>query len=155
MQSTSCEMPGCKNHKLESRLLREISATWNMQMMPFQWQKADPWNWCFWIWIVKKTLESPLDSREIKPVNPKGNQPWIFIGRTDAETEAPILWPADENGQLRLWCWEVLKEKGEGIAQKETVNQSYHQLNGHKFEQTLQNSVGPRSLACFISWGPK
>ena len=56
--------------------------------------------WCFWIAVLEKTLESPLDSKEIKPVNPKGNQPWIFIGRTDAETETPILWPPDAKSQL-------------------------------------------------------
>ena len=50
-------------------------------------------NWCFWIVVLEKTLESPLDSKKIKPVNPRGNQPWIFTGRTDAEAEAPILWP--------------------------------------------------------------
>ena len=52
-------------------------------------------NWCFWTEVLEKTLESPLDHKEIKPVNPKGNQSWIFIGRTDAEAEAPILWPPD------------------------------------------------------------
>ena len=59
-----------------------------------------PKNWCFWIGL-EKTLESPLDNKEIKPVNPKGNQLWIFIGRTDAEAEAPILWPPDVKGQLK------------------------------------------------------
>ena len=54
-----------------------------------------PKNWCFWTVEMKKTLESPLDSKEIQPVNPKGNQPWIFIGRIDAEAEAPIIWPPD------------------------------------------------------------
>ena len=57
-------------------------------------------NWCFWIVVPEKILESPLDSKEIKPVNPEGNQPWIFIGRTDAEAEAPILWPPDRAGSL-------------------------------------------------------
>ena len=52
-------------------------------------------NWCFWTVVLEKTLESPLDCKEIKPVHPKGNQPWIFIGRTDAEAEAPVLWPPD------------------------------------------------------------
>ena len=59
-----------------------------------------PKNWCFWTVILEKTLESPLDCKEIKPVNPKGNQPWIFIKRTDAEAEAPILWPPDVKSQL-------------------------------------------------------
>ena len=57
-------------------------------------------NWCLWTVVLEKTLESPLDSKEIKSVNPKGNQPWIFPGRTDAKAEAPILWPPDEKGQL-------------------------------------------------------
>ena len=57
-------------------------------------------NWCFWTVVLEKTLESPLDFREIKPVNPKGNQSWIFIGRTDAEAEAPILWPPDARNWL-------------------------------------------------------
>ena len=56
-------------------------------------------NWCFWI-VLGKTLENPLDNKEIKPVNPKGNQPWIFIGRTDARVEAPILWPPDAKSQF-------------------------------------------------------
>ena len=56
-------------------------------------------NWCFWI-VLEKTLKSPLDSKEIKPVNPKGNQSWIFIGRTDAEAESPLLWPPDTKSQL-------------------------------------------------------
>ena len=59
-----------------------------------------PKNWCFWTVVLEKTLESPLDSKKIKPVNPKGNQSWIFIGRTDAEAEAPILWPPDAKSQL-------------------------------------------------------
>ena len=59
-----------------------------------------PRNWCLWTVVLEKTLESPLDCKEIKPVNPKGNQLWIFIGRTDAEAEAPILWPPDGNNQL-------------------------------------------------------
>ena len=55
-----------------------------------------PNNWCFWAVVLEKALESPLDCKEIQPVHPKGNQSWIFIGRTDAESEAPILWPPDE-----------------------------------------------------------
>ena len=58
-----------------------------------------PKNWCFWIVVLEKTLENLLDSKEIKPVHPKGSQPWIFIGRTDAEAETPILWPPDVNSQ--------------------------------------------------------
>ena len=59
-----------------------------------------PKNWCFWIVVLEKTLESPLDSKKIKPLNPKGNQPWIFIGRSEAEAEAPVLWLPDVKSQL-------------------------------------------------------
>ena len=59
-----------------------------------------PKNWCFWIVVLEKILESPMDSKKIKPVNPKGNQPWIFIGKTGAEAEAPILWPPDVKSQF-------------------------------------------------------
>ena len=77
-----------------------------------------PKNWCFWTVVLKKTLESPLDSKEILPVHPKGNQSWIFIGRTDTEAETPILWPPDVKSWLigkdpdttKDWRWE---EKGE------------------------------------------
>ena len=73
-------------------------------------------NWCFWTAVLKKTLESPLDSKEIKPVKPKGNHPWIFTGRTDVEAEAPILWPSDAEPTQwkRSWCWERLRVGGEG-----------------------------------------
>ena len=59
-----------------------------------------PKNWCFWIVVLEETLTSPLDGKEIKPINPKGNQLWIFIGRTDAEAEVPILWPPDAKNWL-------------------------------------------------------
>ena len=71
-------------------------------------------NWCFWTVVLKKTLESPSDWKETKPVHPKGNQSWIFVGRTDAETETPILWPPDGKNWLeRSWCWESLKVGGQ------------------------------------------
>ena len=59
-------------------------------------------NWCFWTVVLEKTLKSPLDNKEIQPVNPKGNQSWIFTGRTDAEAETPILWPPDVKNRL-IW----------------------------------------------------
>ena len=74
-------------------------------------------NWYFWTVVLEKTLESPLDCKEIQPVHPKGNQSWIFIGRTDAEAEAPILWPTDAKNRLirkDSWFWERLKAGGEG-----------------------------------------
>ena len=73
-------------------------------------------SWCFWTVVLEKTFESPLDYKEIKTVNPKWNQSWICIGRTDAKVEALILWPPDVKSQLigKDWCWEKLKAKGEG-----------------------------------------
>ena len=74
-------------------------------------------NWCFRTVVLEKTLESPLDGREIKPVNRKGNQSWVFIQRNDAEAEAPILWPTwceELTHWKRPWCWERLKVGGEG-----------------------------------------
>ena len=96
-------------------------------------------NWCFWTVVLKKTFESLLDSKEIKPVNPKGNPSWIFIGRTDAETETPILWQPDGKNWLvwkdpeagKDWRWE---EKG--MTEDEMVGW-HHWLNGHESEQTL------------------
>ena len=75
-----------------------------------------PKNWCFRTVVLEKTLENPLDSKEIKPVYAKGNQSWIFFGRTDAEAETPILSPPDAKNWLwkRPWCWERLKAGGEG-----------------------------------------
>ena len=75
-----------------------------------------PKNWCFWTVVLEKTLESPLYYKEIQPVHPKGNQSWVFIGRTDVEAETPILWPPDAEltHWKRPWCWEGLGAGGEG-----------------------------------------
>ena len=76
-----------------------------------------PKNWCFWTVVLEKNLESPLDCKEIQPLSPKGNQSWIFIGRTDAEAETPILWLPDGKNWLTgkwPWCWERLRAGGEG-----------------------------------------
>ena len=107
-------------------------------------------NWCFWTAVLEKTLESPLDCKEIKPVNPKGNQSWIFIGRTNAEAEAPIFWPPDGEESThwkRPWCWERLKARGEGATEDEMVGW-HHWLDGHEFEQSLGVGDGQGSLAC-------
>ena len=76
-----------------------------------------PNNWCFWTVVLEKTLESPLDCKEIQPVHPKGDQSWVFIRRTDVEAETPILWPPDAKSWLiwiRSWCCERLRVGGEG-----------------------------------------
>ena len=93
--------------------------------------------WCFCPVVLEKTLENPLDCKEIKPVNPKGNLSWIFIGRTDAEDEAPILWPPDVKNwlirKLTTWCLEGLKAGREGVMENEIVGW-HHQLYGHEFK---------------------
>ena len=116
-----------------------------------------PKNWCFQIVVLEKTLECPLDCMEIKPVNPKGNQPWLFTGRTDAEAETPILWPPDAKSQL-IWkdpdVGKGWKQKEKGMTEDEMVGW-HHRLNGHGFGWTL--GVGDRQggLACCDSWGRK
>jgi len=113
-------------------------------------------NWCFQTVVLEKTLESPLDCKEIKPVNPKGNQSWIFIGRTDAEAKAPILWPPDAKSWLTGKDPDTGKDWGQ---EKETTKDEmvgwYHRLNGHEFEQTPGDGEGQGSLAYCSPWGRK
>ena len=92
-------------------------------------------NWCFWIMLLEKTLERPLDRKEIKAARPKGNQPWIFIGRTDAEAEALILWPPDAKGWLIGKDPDAGKDwrQKEGVAEDEMARK-HQQLNGHESE---------------------
>ena len=95
-----------------------------------------PKNWCFWTVALEKTLESPLDCKEIQPVHPKGNQSWIYIGRTDAEAETPILWPPDAKNWL-IWkdpdAGKDWRHEEKGTTEDEMVGW-HHQLNGHEFE---------------------
>ena len=108
-----------------------------------------PKNWCFWSAVLEKILESPLGCKEIKPVNPKGNQSWIFIGRTDAEAEAPILWSPDAKSWLIGKDPDYGKDWGQEekrMTEDETVGW-HHWLNGHKFEQILEGSKGQGILA--------
>ena len=97
-----------------------------------------PKNWCFWTVVLEKTLEGPLDCKEIKIINPKGNQSWIFIGRTDAEAETPILWPPD----VKNWLIRKDPDAGKDWRQEEKVMTEDNMvgwhlpLNGHEFLQT-------------------
>ena len=108
-------------------------------------------NWCFWTVVLEKTLESPLDCEEIKPVNTEGNQCWIFTGRTDAEAEAPILWPPDAKNWLigkdpdagKDW-----RQEEKGMTEDEMFGW-HHWLNGHEYEQALGFGEGQGSLACY------
>ena len=113
-----------------------------------------PKNWCFWSVVLEKTLESPLDYKEIQPVNPKGNQSWIFIEMSEAET--PILWPPDVNNWLigkDPDAWKDWRHEEKGTTVAEMVGW-HHQLYGHEFEQALGVGDGQRSLACCSPWGP-
>ena len=100
--------------------------------------------------VLEKTLKSPLDRKEIQPVNPKGNQPWVFTGRIDAEPKAPILWPPDVQNQFIGKDCDAGKNWGqeEKVATENEMAGWHLWLNGHKFEQTLGDSEGQRSLAC-------
>ena len=99
-------------------------------------------NWCFWTVVLEKNLESPLDSKEIKSVNPNGNQPWIFIGRTDAEAEAPILWPHDAESRLTGRDPDAGKDWGQEKkwATEDKMVGCHHWLNGYEFEAKSRKS---------------
>ena len=115
-----------------------------------------PKNWCFWSVVLEETLESLLDCKEIKLVNLKGNQSWIFIGRTDAEAEAWILWPPDVKSRLTGEAPDAGKDWGQ---EKETTEDEmvgwHHQLDGHGFGWTLGVGDGQGGLTCCGSWGCK
>ena len=112
-------------------------------------------HWWFWTVVLEKTLESPLDYKEIQPVHPKGDQPWIFIGRTDAEAETPILWPPD----VKNWLIGKDPDSGKDWRQEEKgmtedeMGGWPHWLNGHEFEQALGVGDGQGGLACCSPWG--
>ena len=116
-----------------------------------------PKNWCFQTVVLEKTLESPLDSKKIKPVNPQENQHWIFIGRTDAEAEASVVWPPDAKNWLIGKNPNVGKdwEQEEKEVSEDEVVGWHHWLNGHEFVQTPGDSEGQRSLLCCTPWGRK
>ena len=114
-----------------------------------------PKNWCFWTVVLEKTPESPLDCKEILAVHPKGNQSWIFIGRTDAKAETPILWPPDAKNWLTGKdpdAGQNGRQEKKGMTEDEMVGW-HHWLNGQEFEQALGVGDGQRSLACCSPWG--
>ena len=109
-----------------------------------------PKNWCFWTVMLEKTLESPLDYKEIQPVHPKGDQSWVFTGRTDVEVETPILWPPDANNWLIWKDPDAGKDWGQeekGTTEDEMVGW-HHRLDGHGFVWTLRVGDGQGGLVC-------
>ena len=114
-------------------------------------------NWCFQTAVLKKIPESPLNCKRSNPVSPKRNKFWMFIRKTGAEAEAPILWPPT------LRSWFIGKDpdsgkdwgQGEKGATEDEMVGCYHQLNGHEFKQIPRDSEGQRSLSCYSPWGHK
>ena len=113
--------------------------------------------WCFWTVVLEKTLESPLDCKEIQPVHSNRDQSWVFFGRSDAKAETPILWPLHAKSCLigkdsdagRDWGQEEKRTTEDEMARW------HHWLDGCEFEWTLGVGDGPRGLACCDSWGRK
>ena len=112
-------------------------------------------NWCFWTVVLEKTFKSPLDCKEIQPVHPKGNQSWVFIGRTDVEAETPILWPPD----AKIWLvgkdpdgWRDWGQEEEGVTEDKMAGW-HHQLDAHELGWTLGVAGGQGGLVCCDSWG--
>ena len=142
-----------RHHFVYKGLYSQIYAFFRSHIGMWELDHKEGWapkNWRFWTVVLEKTPESPLDLKEIKSVNPKGNQPWIFIGRADAEAEVPILWLPDAKN------WLIGKDSDAGSdwgqEEKEMTEDEmvwcHHWLNGHEFEQTPGDSEGQGSLAC-------
>ena len=116
-----------------------------------------PKNWCFWTVLLEKTLESPLDFKEIQPIHPKGDQSQVFFGRTDVKAETPVLWPP----HVKSWLIGNDPDAGRGWEQEEkgmTEDEMagwHHWLNGHEFVWTPGAGDGQGGLACWDSWGRK
>ena len=150
---------------LHNVLKAKTSLCWKSQSHGFSSSHVQMWelnhkkgwapkNWYFGIVMLEKILEGPLEWKEIKPINPKGNQPCIFIVRTDAEAESPILWPPGANS----WLFRKDPDAGKYWGQKKGTTESemigwHHRLNGYEFEQTQGDSEGQGGLVCCSPWG--
>ena len=142
----------------KDRIVKAIVFQWSCTDVRVDYQKG--WalkNWCFWIVVLEKTLESPFNWREIQLVHNKGNQSWIFIGRTDAEAEDPVFRPSDAKSWLIRKDLDVGKDwrqEEKWIAEYSMVGW-HHWLNGHEFEQVPGDGEGQGSLAYCSPWGLK
>ena len=131
-------------------------AVYLLILLDYSWLRWAPENGWFWTVMLENTLESPLDSKEIQPVHPKGNQPWIFTGRTDAKAEVPILWPPD----AKNWLIRKDPDAGKDWRQKKGMTEDkmvelHHQLDRHEFDQAPGVGDGQGSLACCSLWDCK
>ena len=138
-----------KVHRVKAMVFLVVMYGWRVDHK----ENWAPKNWCFWTVLLEKTLESPLDCK-IKPVNPKRNQSWIFIGRTNAEAETPIFWPPD----VKSWligndpdAGKDRRQEEKGTTEDETVGR-HHRLDGHEFEQAPGVGDGQVSLVCCHPW---
>ena len=129
-----------------------ISHVWMWEL--FHREGWTPKNLCFQTVALQKTLECPSDNKEIKPVNLKGNQPWIFFGKTDAKAEAPVRWTPDAKSWLIRKAPDARKDWGQ--EEKEMIEDEmvgwHHRLKGNEFEQTPGDSKEQESLACYSAW---
>ena len=152
LKSRDITLPA-KVHLIKATIFPVVTWMWELDYKE-RWAAK---NWCLWTVVLEKTLESPLDCKGIKPVNPKGNQSWIFIGRTNAKAEALVLWPSyaknwligkdPDAGKDQRW-----EEKG--TTEDEMVGW-HHWLDGHEFEKAPGVGDGQGSLACCSPWGRK
>ena len=112
-------------------------------------------NWCFWTVVLEKTLESPLDCKEIQPVHSEADQSWVFFGRTDTKAETPVLWPPHVKSWLIGKDSDAGRDSGQeekGMTEGEMAGW-HHRLDGHEFEQTPGVGDGQGGLVCCNSWG--
>ena len=149
----------CRDITLDKGLYSQSYGFSSSHLWMWELDHKEGWvlkNWCFQIVVLEKSLESPLDSKEIKIVGPNGNQPWIFIRKTDTETKAPILWAPDVKSWLIRKDPDARKdwEKEKGTTEDEMVRW-HQQLNGHGFGCTPGVGDGQGSLACYSPWGRK
>ena len=147
-----CSLPGSSIHGIfQARVLEWGAIAFSDK------ESWSPKNWCFWIVELEKTLENSLDCKEIQPVKLKGNQSWIFIGRTDTEAETLVIWPPDAKNRLIGKDPDAGRDCGQeekGMTEDEMVGW-HHWLDGHEFESTPGVGDGQGGLACCSLWGRK
>ena len=152
LKSRDITLPA-KAHLIKAMVFPVVMYVWELDYQ----ESWAPKNWCFWTVVLEKTLESPLDCKEVQPVHPKGEKSWVFIGRTDAEAEDPILWPPGAKNWLIGKDPDAGKDcmqEEKGTTEDEMVG-LHHQLNGHEFGWTLGVGDGQGGLLCYCPWGRK